>query len=203
MEKGKEDVELLSCLVDNLLSDYKNEDNKRHQISESIYKSDNPLVARWYFIPAYSKSVVRNLVKVNHLLNRSGKEHPTFIDAGCGIGWVTYLANLLSFESYGLEIEEANVSVGKKKFFSYSYPEKLLVGDILQHDYSGYDCIYYYCPIRDTNLQKKFEARVENQMKTGAYLISFHKQDKTIERDKRFTRPNKKLYPELWKKIKK
>jgi len=42
--------------------------------------------------------------------------NPSFIDAGCGIGWVVDVANHMGFDSYGIEISKENLAIALTSF---------------------------------------------------------------------------------------
>jgi len=104
-----------------------------------------------------------------------------FIDVGCGVGQKVFVAHLLGFDSYGLElrkelVEEAkNVTANLHMFKTDRCATNFfMLGDALKFkNYSDYDVIYFYCPLFKHELQVKLEKRVQTQAKKGAIVIGF------------------------------
>ncbi len=127
---------------------------------------------------------------------RHGPDPPAFIDIGCGIGNVLLFAEQVGFDVYGIEKDEYPFYVASKMLGR----KRISQDDILDYDsYGDFDVVYYFCPLTDGTLQKKFELRVENSMKQGAILIANYKRSVRIKQDPRF----RKLHIDLpvWEKI--
>jgi len=128
------------------------------------------------FIPsAYVLDTIRGLEEIRAYLiskRRNSKWwRPKFLDCGCGIGNIMYLAHTVNYEPTGIEYE-AFVYKAAKKFLKGLSWCKLIRGDILNYgSYHKYDVIYYYVPIQNGKLMKKFSDKVLRDMKVGAVLI--------------------------------
>lgn len=118
---------------------------------------------------------------------RNGKRFesvfPKFIDAGCGLGVKLLLAAAMGFETTGVEIDCELIKRAKDIFdldqdqecwfYSPRQVPEIIHQDILDHDYSIYDVVYFYCPFVTRAKEEEFEKRVHSQMKSGAYLMPF------------------------------
>lgn len=98
-----------------------------------------------------------------------------FLDVGCGLGNVVFLASS-KFDAYGIEFSEEYVQAARKMLastFSHRNMDNHIIHcDALDYnDYNQYDVIYWYRPIRDAKLMTNLATRVAKQMKVGAYLI--------------------------------
>jgi SAM-dependent methyltransferase len=96
-----------------------------------------------------------------------------FVDAGCGFPIIPAMIQHKVASAIGFEIEEEVIAIAR----ACGLDRYIIKQDILTADYSKFDIIYYYCPFRDTKVEKEFEKRVEEQMKPGAYLMFALKQD--------------------------
>jgi SAM-dependent methyltransferase len=154
------------------------------------------------FIPMQHTRLIETLVSLRERLRdmkswsgnrkRSGKK--LFLDAGCGPGnvMVTARAAGLCDAYHGIEFfdetfKKAQAWLGINERGNNTY--KLFQEDILKFNHYGkYDIIYFYCPFSDHRLQRRFEERLEDEMKVGAILIGFLKQSRAIRKDYRFKR---------------
>jgi hypothetical protein len=107
-----------------------------------------------------------------------------FLDCGCGIGFTVLLAGIAGFDSHGIELNSKLIKVANV----LNYPQKTIKrANVLTYaEYSEYDIIYFYCPLRNRKLEEKFEEKVEKDMKVGAYLIANLKASMKIIKDSRF-----------------
>ncbi len=121
---------------------------------------------------------------------------PTFLDIGCGIGNVLLFAEQIGFDVYGIEKDQYPFYVASRMVGS----KRISQADILNYDqYGDFDIVYYFCPLTDSNLQKRFELQVENTMRPGAILIANYKRSNEIKNDPRFRKLNIDL--PVWEKI--
>jgi len=111
--------------------------------------------------------------KRNHHYKKTGEylSKPRFIDAGCGLGVKLVIAEGMGCDVSGIEIDRKLINRAKRIFKSDRLNIKCQ--DILKHDYSTYDIIYFYRPFYDPKKQTEFEKRIQSQMKKGAYLMGF------------------------------
>jgi hypothetical protein len=119
-----------------------------------------------------------------------------FIDAGAGVGDKVYIAKAFGFHADGIDIDD-NAIKASKNLFRWITLEK---ENILEHDYSKDNIVYYYCPFSDTEKEKMFEEMVENKVLIGTVIMANLKLSHKIQKDDRF----KSLYGDIiWVKIKK
>lgn len=169
----------------------------------------------YYFIPNGATLVAYTLLGLMEHFKQF--KSVSFLDAGCGIGNIVVIAQVLGFKAFGLELDDKAIEAFKTKVADVmmrpvddpgdgldyvhkpSRPDwfKGRIGsnmvypiakqDIMKFkNYGNYDVVYYYCPFSDVEREKRFERRVENQMKKGAVLIPADKRDGRITKDKRF-----------------
>ena len=97
----------------------------------------------------------------------------SFVEVGCGLGRNLHLlraTDRFSMEKIvGFDITPEYVEAGQRYF---DLGEDIFVDDALAFDYGGFDVVYFYRPFSDDKMQRKFEKRLLNTMKTGAYIIS-------------------------------
>lgn len=130
----------------------------------------------------------QDVVLKNDPFYRSNYLPYKFVDAGCGLGFICHLAWNIGFKAYGIEIYDSYLKFCKKfykkEILKYN-PTTFIREDILKHDYKQYDIIYYFCPFTAKNLERRFEKRVLDTMKKGAFLIP-KEGAWIVEEDKRF-----------------
>ena len=105
------------------------------------------------YIPLQLAPFLEQLFKARSILNPdwvsqrySTYPRPSFIDVGCGIGTKVLIAKQFCLDYYGIEINKKYVEVARKLLGDYK--KTILQGDARKHDYSPYDIIYFYCPMR-------------------------------------------------------
>jgi len=214
-QKRMEEVDIINQALCNVVHDflqfYQEKDRlrvERQRALEGTINPSSPNVTRYPYIAYDTCNAITQLRLVKRKLDEI--QHPKFVDAGCGIGLIVKLAERIGFNGTGVELNPENVSVAKRVFPNYIDRCNYQIGNILEHNYSEYDCVYYYQPIKKLDIENQFEEKVENEMKVGSYLISNHKVSKRILRDRRFTPITKvsKRYSEfdsfdsIWKKVK-
>lgn len=96
-----------------------------------------------------------------------------FVDVGCGIGSkLAYIKNIgygyPSFNLHGIEITPEYAEVAKKLVPTAN----IIIGNALEQDYSKYDVIYFYCPLRDHKLETQLEKRIITTSKPGAIIMA-------------------------------
>ena len=171
---------------------------------ERLQKENNTrkYKTHYEFVPNNITLVLEGIEMLHKLLKPRHDKY--FVDAGCGIGWVLLLAERYGFKTFGIELGKANYKIAKKLSpFSRFYH-----GDILKHDFSKYDVVYYFCPFKNYTLELKFERKVEDEVKVGGFIFANLKQNLNIIKDKRFKLisglPNHyddKYSYAIWKKI--
>ncbi len=160
------------------------------------------------FVPQSISYVLPHLRKAREASrkaqSRSRGWMPYFLDAGCGVGNIMRLADLLGYVAHGVERCRKNVRVARKIndaiLGDFGSGSRVFCGDVFNFKhYNKYDAIYYYCPIENRPLQRKFEQMVEDKMKVGAALVSAMKVDERIRTDERFKKLDTILYVKISK----
>lgn len=170
-----------------IASPYSNKEKNKISRSKGYY----PFVQNHSInsVTTYLKDAKPIVIKAQ---DKSPAENLLFLDAGCGVGNIMYLAKDMDYIVHGIERCRKNVKVAKRVVShnnSWAYDRsQVFGGDILKFKkYHEYDVIYYFCPIVDSKMETEFELLVENTMKVGAVVIAFSKADGRIYEDTRFT----------------
>lgn len=133
------------------------------------------------YIPIDLNQFIDMMLSVEKLLSEdsdykhSEKPHRpcSFLEVGCGIGrnlHVLRATDRFTLEKItGFDIEPDYIKLGRKVF---GIGEDIFVDDALTFDYGGYDIIYFYRPFHDEPLQKKFEKRLIETARRGAYILA-------------------------------
>ena len=172
---------------------------------------DNPLY--WKFISSPVDYVIKDLdlalkTIVDELKWKKIIQKPTgniyyepniikFLDVGCGIGNILLIAKTLFTAKYQLPMNS-----NKRIYFYTDGIEHdgrlgilardakaggIEIMDALQFkDYSKYDIIHYYRPIKETKLMTELENKIETEAKKGAIIIARYKTDNSIRANKSF-----------------
>lgn len=181
-------------MLDAIFKSYSDEHKKR------FYKLSDERV-HYPFIPQSSGLIVQYFTFLNDYIKEIDEfdsngvsRHLKFLDVGCGVGNVVlYAHNLFRWPSlaYGIE-RDKKLSMIARQFINPGYDNYIFHMDAFKFkNYNKFDIIYYYCPIDNVELQKKLELLIEKEMKVGAYLIPFLKQDKTFTTNGVFKRIDK------------
>lgn len=163
------------------------------------------------FIPLENWRFIEAMSKVQkHFLGRGrGRRsflNRKFVDAGCGIGVKLLMAQAMGFKATGIELDPGLIKLAKTIFNIGQRRSKktrcdwtkIIRQDIRKHNYSQYDVIYFYCPLRNTNDEEmKFEKMVYGQMKPGSYVIGAGLSHRPL--GKEFVRLDHEIF---WKKKK-
>lgn len=122
----------------------------------------------------------------------------SFLEVGCGIGRNVYLlgaTDRFCFEKVdGFDIVEEYIATGHKYF---GLSESIFVDDCLTFDYGGYDIIYYYRPLQDDRMQRRFEDHLVKSCKVGAYIVGCF--NIKLEKSRRLIR--KDDAGRIWKRV--
>ena len=109
------------------------------------------------------------------------------------------------FNSYGIELNEKYANVARKinrpkKFNTYGRYKKIkgksniMCMDALKADYSNYDVIYFFRPIRHMPTQKKLEHLIFETAKEGAIILPIYAQSNFPKYIKKLPTPSGELY---------
>ena len=75
----------------------------------------------------------------------------------------------MRIDARGIEIVPAYIAQGERIF---GLPGKMERGDCLKVDYSPYDVVYFYRPFTDDKQQKRFEKKLIESLKPGAFIAA-------------------------------
>ncbi len=101
------------------------------------------------------------------------KEAKNYIEVGCGIGSKLWLArNVVKIKGHitGVEINEKYAEIAKN-LTNMCYQTSVLNCDAFDVDYSSYDLIYSYDPLKDSD---KLFTFIKKHMKSKAVFIRAH-----------------------------
>ena len=143
------------------------------------WKKSDP--RHYCFIPSKASSAVDYIMFAKSYLSTRTSKCYKFLDCGCGIGNITIMAAKAGFDATGLEYEADTFALAKEVLGSnfdtwgYEYyPPKVIKGNILHfRHYKDYDVIYYYSPIKDRKLEKRFVKKLIKDTKVGALIIAY------------------------------
>lgn len=130
---------------------------------------------------------VGEFVKImNRLVEKMGwKEKDmkgkSFLDVGCGVGQKVFLAHMLGFQSYGLELRKPllDEAVALNHRFCYDSWERsqpisksfVNANALTYKEYGKFDILYFYCPLFDDKLQIALEKRLLRQARSGTIIV--------------------------------
>ena len=157
----------LCALVDELLH-YFSANDKSKKCPKNFNPTNTDLKYYW-FINCKTWNVIEGFKILGDEVKIKGRL-PTFIDVGCGIGWIVRLARNLGYNAYGIDIDKDLLDLGKK-IFNLKYPI-LRLANALNYDYSKYDVIYLYHPIFNHSLERELEFRILEQAKKGSIIFA-------------------------------
>lgn len=106
------------------------------------------------FIPYHGRDDL--FVMFNGLQEAIGKTAPTFLDVGCGTGWIVKLAKELGFNAMGVEIYKPYVELGRMEFNLTENEVVCMDAFAITPEFlMSVDVIYTYMPLSDPNLMSK------------------------------------------------
>ncbi len=121
------------------------------------------------------------------------RENISFLDAGCGVGNILLLAQVVGFHPiHGIELDANTVRLAKKLLGgvdtsrSNYFEPRVINTDLSKYDeYKRYDVIYYYQPLQPRSIPgKKFLSLMRENMNIGAIVIV--NGEDPFKKDKRF-----------------
>jgi SAM-dependent methyltransferase len=141
---------------------------------EFIPMDPRSLVFRFIAIDEYIKSR-DGIDNVDYCLDYD-KRPIKFLDAGCGMGNILLIAEALNWQPSGVEIDPKYVKIARDVLGSRDsyFPKRANVhmGDLLKYTgYRKFDVIYYWSPMYDHDMLKRFTERLGNMMKIGAIVL--------------------------------
>lgn len=99
-----------------------------------------------------------------------------FIDAGCGAGHNLLYAQYVfgyRLKAYGVDYNEFLVKLAKNQVERYGgiSDDSIMKGDITTFDFSAYDIIYAYNPMKSTDGMRRFFENVARTARNGAICV--------------------------------
>lgn len=122
------------------------------------------------FISYHIPNLVAQINKANHIFRElNGEDAETFLDIGCGIGNVLYIAELLGFFSFGVELIEEYIKVAKQIVPNAQIEQ----GDILEwKPKMSCNIIYFFQPVANHEKMSKFIDHLFTYVKEGQLIIA-------------------------------
>lgn len=183
-----------------------NNDGRLYDINNKLYK-ENPTISNdcskvgsYPFIPMSLPNIMRSFIAIKKWIKKQNRYYTkatesnkksSFLDAGSGIGNILEAAKAAKLAKHftGIEFNEPTHKTAKKFLNNEDKDFSLLLDDILTYDnYSAFDIIYYYSPLRIGMLETYFEELVEDDASIGTIIIPKMKMGAQIRKDKRFKR---------------
>ena len=103
-----------------------------------------------------------------------------FLDVGCGVGQKVFIAHLLGFDAYGLELREEllkearSITLDLYMYKDHGLDDYFMQGDALKFkNFGASDVIYFYCPLFEDKLETRLEKNIAKQAKKGTIVIGF------------------------------
>ena len=129
-------------------------------------------------------------------------KHPyrplSFVEVGCGVGrnvFVLKHATCFGFDKVsGFDVVEEYVERAHRHF---DLKKEVFLEDCMSFDFGDIDVVYFYRPFLDTVLEEKFERRLIDSVKPGAYIVAH--MPLVLEMSRRIERKSRSH--SIWKKI--
>jgi 2-polyprenyl-3-methyl-5-hydroxy-6-metoxy-1,4-benzoquinol methylase len=135
------------------------------------------------FIPKYLGQAFNDLCGAKLLFEKEHTRKANFLDVGCGIGNIMYLAKQLGMNATGIECNK------QYKIYQLTNETVYYQDAFTFKKYNNYDIIYMYRPIEDFSLEVKLEQQIQESLKVGAIFICYSVSSfdgYAIQNDKRF-----------------
>jgi len=117
-------------------------------------------------------SVMNEMVHNEKLKPRKLK----FLDVGAGVGQKVYLAHLMGFDAFGLELRPQLYKEAKEVMYNlrgYGDSQFFNANALTFNKYNEFNVIYFYCPIQDRDLQIQLEKRIAEKASVGTIVVPF------------------------------
>lgn len=157
-------------LISSAMYSFDQELNKLHHKLGYAYREKKHKKGQHVCVPTHGELVIELLNSALAIISTRTKSDRrlNFVDAGCGIGNVLYIASLFGeFNVHGLDIETKYLQIARKLVPLASLEKQ----DILKTDYSKYDVIYFYTPMSNISKQRELEKRIVTTARDGAIIL--------------------------------
>lgn len=119
------------------------------------------------YIRALNRSLIHALEALPQWLKVPASEL-RFLEAGCGIGTKCELARLIGYQANGIDLLEQYVELARQVFPDCRFE----TANALDHDYAGFDIVYYHVPFFEEHLIEQLEERISSRLSAGSVLIA-------------------------------
>ena len=155
-----------------------------HWLQENFKRLESPeelgrreAVGEWPYVPYSISSFMEALGEARRaFLSIHGKAAESFLEVGCGYGWLTSYAQstMLSWRRagmvHGLEIHPPYVEFAR----TICVPDSIIQADALAFKrYRDYDLIFFYMPFREPQKQKQLVERIMAQAKGLVFFPAY------------------------------
>ncbi|MCZ6862282.1 MAG: tetratricopeptide repeat protein [Alphaproteobacteria bacterium] len=129
-------------------------------------------------------------------------KHPyrplSFVEVGCGVGRNVFVLKHASYFGFdkvsGFDVVEEYIERAHRHF---DLKKEVFLEDCMSFDFGDIDVVYFYRPFLDTVLEEKFERRLIDSVKRGAYIVAH--MPLVLEMSRRIEQRSRSH--SIWKKI--
>jgi SAM-dependent methyltransferase len=147
----------------------------------------------WGFLGTRTDKIIAQLAVARAAVTA---ESATFLDCGCGLGVVAFLAHQFGFRAAGVEIAPEYVELARHFF---APPVQIEEGDLCTFDrFADFDVVYYFAPFADADKQIEFELRLEAAVRPGAVILAHAKKSDEWRTSGRFEEVGRDVEGERW-----
>lgn len=160
--------------------------NLLHQHANAAQQTHDPIarnsLGHYHYIPYYPYRFVDCMKDIRKLF----PQHTHFVDVGCGIGDKLLLAKeLVGYEQVsGVEYDPVTFKIAEATVGSIA--STLMNADANTVDFSAFDVVYMYCPIREEPQMRRLFIHIARTMKEGAIILDMLPSYARDMRSKRF-----------------
>ena len=147
----------------------------RIQISNQSQSADSLNHGCFADISLPNSLFLENIHAAYRLLLAQGQAAQSqFMDVGCGTGMKVLQASKFFKQVTGLEYDKGYAKIAKKLLTQmYVQNSRIIRGDGLTFDaYKDFNLVYFYRPMRDTDLLKKLEDQITHSVTPGTILFA-------------------------------
>jgi hypothetical protein len=146
-------------------------------LSQIFHYSENIINNEWHYIMS---NLEQNIFLLKRLEERNLlKEEVNICDAGIGLGSALFDLYLQSkeienkkFNFYGIEKQQKYIDYFNDNLSdNWNGDLTMIVGDIMEHDFSNYNIIYSYSPYRSPRDLVNYYTKLKNEISPGSLII--------------------------------